>query len=61
MAMSKERIEGVTQKSVGAVKQTVGKALGNEQLQAEGIADKIVGSAKEAAGKVIDAAHKATR
>ena len=61
MAMSKERIEGVTQKGVGAIKQTVGKAIGNEQMQAEGAADKIIGSAKEAAGKVIDAVHKATR
>jgi uncharacterized protein YjbJ (UPF0337 family) len=61
MAMSKERIEGAAQKSVGAVKETVGKAIGNERLQAEGVADKIVGSAKEAAGKVIDAVHKATK
>ncbi|WP_367254993.1 CsbD family protein [uncultured Phenylobacterium sp.] len=61
MAMSKERIEGVTQKGVGAVKEAVGKAIGNEQMQVEGVADKIVGSAKESAGKVIDAVHKATR
>jgi uncharacterized protein YjbJ (UPF0337 family) len=61
MAMSKERIEGVTQKGVGAVKQAVGKAIGNEQMQVEGAADKIVGSVKEAAGKAIDAVHKATR
>nr|WP_293681287.1 CsbD family protein [uncultured Phenylobacterium sp.] len=59
--MSKERIEGVTQKGVGAVKEAVGKAIGNEQMQVEGVADKIVGSAKESAGKVIDAVHKATR
>ncbi|HEY0648934.1 CsbD family protein [Phenylobacterium sp.] len=59
--MSRERIEGATQKAVGAAKQTVGKALGNEKLQAEGIADKIVGSAKETIGKAKDALHKATR
>ena len=59
--MSKERIEGVTQKGVGAVKEAVGKALGNEQLQAEGVADKTIGSAKEAAGKVLDAVHTATK
>jgi len=61
MAMSKERIEGVTQQGVGAVKQAVGKVIGNEQMQAEGVADKIVGSTKEAAGKVIDAVHKSTK
>lgn len=59
--MSKERIEGVTQKSVGVVKEAVGKAIGNEQMQIEGAADKIVGSVKEAAGKAIDAVHKATK
>jgi uncharacterized protein YjbJ (UPF0337 family) len=59
--MSKERVEGATQKAVGAVKQGVGKAVGNERLQAEGVADKIVGSAKNAAGKAKDAVHKASR
>jgi uncharacterized protein YjbJ (UPF0337 family) len=59
--MSKERIEGVTQKAVGAAKQAVGKAVGNERLQVEGAADKAVGSAKETVGKVKDAIHKATR
>ena len=59
--MSKEGIEGATQKGVGAVKQTVGKAVGNERLQAEGMADKAIGSAKEGVGKAKDAVHKATR
>ena len=59
--MSKEGIEGATQKGVGAVKETVGKAVGNRKLQAEGIADKAVGAAKEAAGKAKEAVHKATR
>ena len=59
--MSKERIEGATQKAVGAAKQAVGKVVGNEKLQVEGAADKVVGSAKEAVGKAKDAIHKATR
>jgi uncharacterized protein YjbJ (UPF0337 family) len=59
--MSKEGIEGATQKGVGAVKATVGKAIGNEKLQAEGLADKIAGSAKEAVGKTKDAIHKASK
>ena len=58
--MSKEGIEGATQKGVGAVKETAGKAVGNDKLQAEGIADKVAGSAKEAVGKAKDAVHKAT-
>jgi uncharacterized protein YjbJ (UPF0337 family) len=59
--MSKETIEGATQKTVGSVKETVGKIVGNEKLQAEGIADKVEGSAKEAVGKGKDAIHKATK
>jgi uncharacterized protein YjbJ (UPF0337 family) len=59
--MSKEGIEGATQKGVGAVKEAAGKAVGNDKLQAEGVADKIVGSGKEAVGKAKDAVHKATK
>jgi uncharacterized protein YjbJ (UPF0337 family) len=59
--MSKEGIEGATQKGVGAMKETAGKLVGNEKLQAEGIADKIAGSAKEAVGHAKDAVHKATK
>jgi len=59
--MSKEGIEGATQKGVGAMKEAAGKAVGNDKLQAEGIADKAVGSGKEAVGKAKDAVHKATK
>jgi uncharacterized protein YjbJ (UPF0337 family) len=59
--MSRERIEGATQKAVGAAKQTIGKAIGNDKLQVEGLTDKIVGSAKETVGKAKDALHRATR
>jgi len=59
--MSKEGIEGATQKGVGAVKEAAGKAVGNKKLEAEGVADKVVGSGKEAVGKAKDAVHKATK
>jgi uncharacterized protein YjbJ (UPF0337 family) len=59
--MSREGIEGATQKGVGAVKEAVGKAVGNDKLRAEGMADRAAGSAKEAVGKVKDAVHKATK
>ncbi len=58
--VSKEGIEGATQKGVGAIMESIGKAIGNEKLEAEGIADKVAGSAKEAVGKAKDAVHKAT-
>lgn len=59
--MSRERIEGATQKAVGGAKQAVGKATGNQKLQVEGLADKVKGSAKETVGKAKDALHRATR
>lgn len=42
------------------MKEAVGKATGNEKLQAEGVADKAAGSGKETVGKAKDAVHKAT-
>ena len=54
-------IKGTTQKGAGAVKQAVGKAVGNEKLRAEGMADKAAGSAKEAVGKTKDAVRKAAK
>ncbi len=59
--MSKEGIEGATQKGVGAVKEAVGKTLHNDKLRAEGIADKVAGATKEQVGKAKDAIHKATK
>ena len=56
--MNKEQLKGAAQKDIGAVKQAVGKAIGNPKLEAEGLGDKIVGSAKEAVGKAQDAAKK---
>ena len=59
--MSKEGIEGATQKAVGSVKEGVGKAVHNDKLVAEGLADRAAGTAKEAVGKAKDAVHKATK
>ncbi len=59
--MSKDGIKGATQKGVGAAKEAVGKATGNDKLRAEGAVDKAAGSAKEAVGKAKDAVHKATK
>ena len=59
--MSKEGIEGATQKGVGAVKEAAGKAVGNDKLRAEAMADRAAGSVKEAGGKAKDTVHTATR
>ena len=52
--MSTNRIEGAAKKAAGSVKQAVGKAVGNERLQAKGAVEKAVGSAQNALGKAQD-------
>jgi uncharacterized protein YjbJ (UPF0337 family) len=52
--MSTNRIEGATRKASGAIKQSVGKATGDDRLRAEGAAEKAVGSAQNAIGKAQD-------
>ncbi len=59
--MNKDRVEGMTQKGVGAAKDAAGKVLKNDKLRAEGAADKVIGAGKEAAGKAKDAMHKASK
>jgi uncharacterized protein YjbJ (UPF0337 family) len=49
---------GKIDKAKGHVKETVGKAVGNERLQREGRRDKAVGSAKEGVGKVKSSVEK---
>jgi uncharacterized protein YjbJ (UPF0337 family) len=59
--MNKEQIEGAAQKAMGSAKETAGKAVGNEKLQAKGIGDKAAGAAKQAFGDAKDTVHKASR
>jgi uncharacterized protein YjbJ (UPF0337 family) len=40
----------------GKVKETTGRAVGNERLEAEGVADQTSGNVKQAGEKVKDAA-----
>lgn len=60
--MNKDQVQGRVEQAKGAVKETTGKAVGNDRLQAEGKLDKAggkiqsgVGDAKE---KVKDAVDK---
>lgn len=59
--MNKERIEGATQKGVGAAKEAAGKVLKNDKLRAEGMADKAIGAGKETVGKAKDAIEKSSK
>ena len=59
--MDKEHVKGAADKAKGAVKEIVGKLIGNEKLRAKGKVDKARGAAHNAAGDVKDAVRKATR
>jgi uncharacterized protein YjbJ (UPF0337 family) len=55
--MDKQHVKGAADKAKGAVKDAVGKATGNERMQAEGKADKAKGDIRHAVGNVKDAAR----
>ncbi len=57
--MDKNRVSGAADKAKGAVKETAGKAVGNDRLRAEGMADKAKGEAKQAVGKAADTVRDA--
>lgn len=50
-----DKVKANVDQAKGEVKETVGKAVGNEKLEAEGKADKLFGKIKEAAEDVKDA------
>ena len=52
--MDKDRIKGAIDKAKGAVKESIGKAIGSDKLQAEGKADQVKGKAESASGRLKD-------
>lgn len=52
--MSSNRIEGAIDKGVGAAKEAVGKATGNDKLEAEGAIQKAKGDVQNKVGKAQD-------
>lgn len=52
--MDKDRIVGSAKQVKGAVKQVVGKAVGDAKLESEGKADKIEGQVQNAVGGLKD-------
>jgi len=57
---NKQEVEGKYDQAKGQVKQAVGDALDDENMQAEGTWDRVKGTVKEGAGKVRDAVDDAT-
>ena len=52
--MDKDRMKGSLRQAKGAVKEAVGKALGDAKLKGEGKADKAAGKAQNAVGGLKD-------
>ncbi|WP_304164112.1 CsbD family protein [Phenylobacterium aquaticum] len=59
--MHKDTIKGAAKEAVGSIKEAVGKATGNERLQAEGMAEKTVGKIEKSVGDLKDAAAAALK
>jgi uncharacterized protein YjbJ (UPF0337 family) len=69
MGSTSDKISGLANEAAGNVKQFVGKAVGNESLEAEGAAQELKGEGQQALGeakssvksgvdKLQDAAHR---
>lgn len=54
--MNKDQVKGAAEKAKGSVKETLGKVVGSEKMEAEGIADKAAGSVQKTFGDVKEAA-----
>jgi uncharacterized protein YjbJ (UPF0337 family) len=57
--MDKDRIKGSAQKVKGDLKETAGKALGDQKMRAEGKADKVKGKIQNAVGGITDSVRDA--
>lgn len=58
MGSTTDKIKGVANQAAGTVKQGVGEAVGNPNLEVEGAAQKLKGEVQEGVGKAKDAVKK---
>ncbi|KAF2988787.1 CsbD family protein (plasmid) [Methylocystis sp. MJC1] len=58
MGSTTDKIKGAANQAAGAVKQGVGKAVGNPNLEVEGAGQKLKGEVQETVGKAKDAVKK---
>jgi len=58
MSGTSDKIKGLANEAIGNVKQGVGKATGNDELQVKGVIQEKKGEAQQAIGKVKDAVTK---
>jgi uncharacterized protein YjbJ (UPF0337 family) len=58
MGSTTDKIKGTVNQGAGEVKQDLGHAVGNPNLEVEGAAQKLTGKAQEAIGQAKDAVKK---
>ncbi|QNP47665.1 CsbD family protein [Diaphorobacter aerolatus] len=59
--MKKEQVTGRLEEAKGAVKEVVGKAVGNTKMQVEGNVEKNAGKAEAAAGDLANKVEKVVK
>jgi uncharacterized protein YjbJ (UPF0337 family) len=59
--MHKDELKGAAKAAKGSIKQAVGKATGNERLEAEGAAEKAMGKVQKGVGEMKDAGRDALK
>ena len=59
--MHKDQIKGAGKDIKGSVKESVGRATGDREMEAEGVADKTVGKVQKGVGNLKDAARNALK
>lgn len=59
--MNKDQAKGSLEKAKGSIKETIGKVVGSDKMEAEGAADKTAGTVQKKAGEVKEAAKDAVK
>jgi len=59
--MHKDQIKGAAKDAKGSMKEGLGKATGDRQMEAEGMGDRAMGKMQKGVGKMKDSARKALR
>ena len=55
--MHKDTIKGAAKDAAGSVKESIGKATGNDRMAAEGAAERVEGKIQKGVGNLKDAAR----
>jgi uncharacterized protein YjbJ (UPF0337 family) len=59
--MHKDTVKGAAKDAKGSIKETIGKATGNERMEAEGVTDQAAGKIEKGVGNLKEAARDALK